>query len=61
MFVNIVAKSGQNGSTHETKLCLRAFGQPFSVPSFNSFKKVKITAPYTAQPMQLDKTQDQPA
>jgi hypothetical protein len=33
----------------------------FLFPLFNSFKKVKITAPYTAQPMQLDKTQDQAA
>jgi hypothetical protein len=33
----------------------------FLFPLFNSFKKVKITAPYTTQPMQLDKTQDQPA
>jgi hypothetical protein len=34
LFANIVAKIGKNGSTHEKKLCLRAFGQPFSVPSF---------------------------
>jgi hypothetical protein len=33
----------------------------FLFPLFNSFKKVRITAPYTAQPMQLDKTQDQRA
>jgi hypothetical protein len=47
--------------TMKQSFVLELLDNHFLFPLFKSFKKVKITAPYTAQPMQLDKTQDQAA